>query len=161
MVVIQMFQLLGLITGNVAWIASIFGVLVYQPRKKKTLLKREQASLISCGENALTTLSTPSKKGEIQGFTVLVANVVMSPSWIQTFAGGVRALFGGRVNTFAKLLEWARREAKQRLLEELEASHYDEVINVRFETTTLTKSTGSKDKTTGFEILVYGTAVKY
>lgn len=155
------FNLLVTIAVTAALIVSLFGVLVYQPGKKKALLKREQASLISCGANALTTLSTPSKKSEIQGYTVLVANVVMSPSWIQLFAGLVRGFFGGRINTFAKLLEWARREAKQRLLEELETSDYDEVINVRFETTTLTKSKGSNDKTTGFEILIYGTAVKY
>lgn len=154
-------QLAFYILPNLAWLVSLYGPLVYQPMKKKALMEREQASVKYGSATALTTLSTPSKPDEIQAYKLLVANVVMSPSWIQIFGGWFRSLFGGRINTFSKLLEWARREAKQRLVEQLEASGFDEVINVRFETATLTKSKGREDKTTGFEILVYGTAVKY
>ena len=146
---------------NSPWIISLYGLLVYQPMKKKALKEREQASVKYGSATALTTLSTPSRPDEIQAYKLLVANVVMSPRWIQTFGGWFRSLFGGRINTFSKLLDWARREAKQRLVEQLEASGFDEVINVRFETATLTKSKNRDDKTTGFEILVYGTAVKY
>lgn len=156
-----LFTVLVQILLNSPWIISLYGLLVYQPMKKKALKEREQASAKYGSAAALTTLSTPSKPDEIQAYRLLVANVVMSPSWIQIFAGWFRSLFGGRINTFSKLLDWARSEAKQRLIEQLEASGFDEVINVRFETATLTKSKGREDKTTGFEILVYGTAVKY
>jgi uncharacterized protein YbjQ (UPF0145 family) len=59
------------------------------------------------------------------------------------------------------MVDWSRREAKQRLREEVEASDFDEVINMRLETTIMTKTKGGKDKTTGVEILAYGTAIKY
>ena len=156
-----LFEIFIQILLNSPWIISLYGLLIYQPMKKKALKEREQASAKYGSATALTTLSTPSKPDEIQAYRLLVANVVMSPSWIQIFGGWFRSLFGGRINTFSKLLDWARREAKQRLIEQLETSGFDEVINVRFETATLTKSKGSKVKTTGFEILVYGTAVKY
>ena len=85
----------------------------------------------------------------------------MSPSWIQILVGGILSLFGGEINVFTKMVDWSRREAKQRLREEVEASDFDEVINMRLETTIMTKTKGGKDKTTGVEILAYGTAIKY
>jgi uncharacterized protein YbjQ (UPF0145 family) len=85
----------------------------------------------------------------------------MSPSWIQIFIGGILSLFGGEINVFTKMVDWSRREAKQRLREQIEASDFDEVINMRMETTIMTKTKGGKDKTTGVEILAYGTAIKY
>ena len=85
----------------------------------------------------------------------------MSPSWIQIFIGGILSLFGGEINVFTKMVDWSRREAKQRLREQIEASEFDEVINMRMETTIMTKTKGGKDKTTGVEILAYGTAIKY
>jgi uncharacterized protein YbjQ (UPF0145 family) len=91
----------------------------------------------------------------------VLANVVMSPSWIQIFIGGILSLFGGEINVFTKMVDWSRREAKQRLREQIEASDFDEVINMRMETTIMTKTKGGKDKTTGVEILAYGTAIKY
>jgi uncharacterized protein YbjQ (UPF0145 family) len=38
---------------------------------------------------------------------------------------------------------------------------FDEVVNMRIETTVMSKNNGGKDKTAGVEILVYGTAIKY
>jgi uncharacterized protein YbjQ (UPF0145 family) len=38
---------------------------------------------------------------------------------------------------------------------------YDNLINLRVETSMMSNSNRSKDKTAGMEILAYGTAVKY
>ena len=71
------------------------------------------------------------------------------------------AIFGGQINVFTKIIDWARREAKQRLREDILEAGFDEVINLRLETATITRARGGKDKTSGIEIVAYGTAIKY
>lgn len=141
------------------WILSGIGTFFYQPKKKQQLLVREQAS--AQRGDVLSTLSKPLSGKEVKQTQLVLANVVMSPSWIQILIGGILSLFGGEINVFTKMVDWSRREAKQRLREQVEASDFDEVINMRLETTIMTKTKGGKDKTTGVEILAYGTAIKY
>ena len=143
----------------VPWLLSLIATFLYQPRKRKVLLEREaQAALKG---DALTTLSKPFGNREIKQTKMLMANVVMSPSWVQMWIGGIMSLFGGQINVFTKVVDWARREAQQRLREKVAEEGFDEVINMRIETTMLTTTRGGKDKTSGVEILAYGTAIKH
>ena len=141
------------------WILSLVGTLLYQPAQKKALLEREATSAKS--GDSLSTLSKPFAGKEVQEFELVMASVVMGPSWIQIAIGGILSLFGGEINTFTKVIDWARREAKQRLREQVASKGFDDVINMRIETTVMSKTRGNKDKTAGVEILVYGTAIKY
>ena len=141
------------------WILSFAGTLLYQPAKKNALLERETASAKS--GDSLSTLSKPFAGKEVREFELVRASGVMGPSWIQIVIGGLLSLFGGEINTFTKIVDWARREAKQRLREQVASKGFDDVINMRIETTVMSKTRGNKDKTTGVEILVYGTAIKY
>ena len=141
------------------WLSSLVATMIYQPRKRKVLLERESTSAVS--GDSLTTLSKPYGNREIKEFRIMMASVVMSPSWVQMWIGGIMSLFGGQINVFTKVVDWTRREAKQRLREQVAAAGYDEVINLRIETTMMTKTKGGKDRTSGVEILVYGTAIKY
>ena len=141
------------------WLLSLFATMIYQPRKRKVLLERETAAAAT--GDALTTLSKPFGNREIREFRVMMASVVMSPSWVQMWIGGIMSLFGGQINVYTKVVDWARREAKQRLREQVSEAGFDEVVNMRIETTVMSKNNGGKDKTAGVEILVYGTAIKY
>ena len=142
------------------WLLSLIATMIYQPRKRKVLLERESATSFVSGD-ALTTLSKPMGNREVREFRMMMANVVMSPSWVQMWIGGIISLFGGEINVFTKVVDWARREAKQRIREQVSEAGFDEVINVRLETSMLTKTGGGKDRTAGVEILAYGTAIKY
>ena len=142
------------------WIVSLIGTFLYQNAKKDTLLQREKAHSILNGDN-LSTLSKPLLGKEVKEFRMVMASVVMSPSWIQITIGRIIALFGGHINVFTKIIDWARREAKQRLREDISEAGFDEVINLRLETATITRARGGKDKTSGIEIIAYGTAIKY
>ena len=82
----------------------------------------------------------------------------MSPSWFQKLIGSIHQIFGGRINVFTNVIDWARREAKQRMREKLAAEDWDLVINLRFETSQITSNQG---KGAGTEILIYGTALKF
>ena len=142
------------------WIVSLIGTFLYQNAKKDTLLQREKAHSILNGDN-LSTLSKPLLGKEVKEFRMVMASVVMSPSWIQITIGRIIAIFGGHINVFTKIIDWARREAKQRLREDISEAGFDEVINLRLETATITRARGGKDKTSGIEIIAYGTAIKY
>ena len=141
------------------WLISIIATFVYQPSKKKKLLVRE-ARFAETGDT-LTTLKKPFGDKPIKEFSLVSANVVMSPSWVQMWIGSIITIFGGEINVFTKIVDWARREAKQRLREQVADAGYDAVINVRFETTVMSRTRGGKDRTSGVEILAYGTAIKY
>ena len=41
------------------------------------------------------------------------------------------------------------------------SSGFDEIINVRVETSMVTKKSKGDDKTAGYEFIAYGTAIKY
>ena len=141
------------------WLLSMLATMIYQPRKRKVLLERESAAAVT--GDSLTTLSKPFGGREIREFRVMTASVVMSPSWVQLWIGGIISLFGGQINVFTKIVDWARREAKQRLREQVAEAGFDHVINLRIETTVMSTTKGGKDRTSGVEILVYGTAIKY
>ena len=143
----------------VPWLLSLLATMISQPRKRKVLLQRETAAATT--GDSLTTLSKPYGDREIREFRVMMANVVMSPSWVQMWIGGSMSLFGGQINVYTKVVDWARREAKQRLREQVAEAGFDEVVNIRIETTVMSRNKGGKDKTAGVEILVYGTAIKY
>lgn len=156
---VVLYVVVSLLVPLLPWLVSGIGTAIYQPKKKQELLQREQA--FAKKGDVLSTLSQPLSGKEVKEYQVLMTNVVMSPSWIQSLVGGILSLFGGEINVFTKVVDWSRREAQQRLREEAAANGYDEVINIRLETTTLRKIQGAKDKTTGVEVLAYGTAVKY
>jgi len=141
------------------WVLSMIATFLYQPSQRKKLLARE-AAFAATGDT-LTTLKKPFGEKEIKEFTMVTANVVMSPSWVQMWIGSIITLFGGEINVFTKIVDWARREAKQRLREQVAEAGFDAVINVRFETTVMSRTRGGKDRTSGVEILAYGTAIKY
>jgi len=156
----MIFAAIGCGCTVVPWLLSLIATMIYQPRKRKALLERESATSFVSGD-ALSTLSKPLGNREIREFRMMMSSVVMSPSWVQMWIGGIISLFGGEINVFTKVVDWARREAKQRLREQVSEAGFDEVINMRLETSMLTKTGGGKDRTSGVEILAYGTAIKY
>jgi uncharacterized protein YbjQ (UPF0145 family) len=143
----------------VPWLLSLVATFIYQPSKQKVLLERESQSAIK--GDVISTLSKPFGDREIKQTKMVMASVVMSPSWVQMTIGGIMSIFGGQINVFTKVIDWARREAQQRLREKVAEEGYDEVINMRIETTMLSRTRGGKDRTSGVEILAYGTAIKY
>jgi len=84
-------------------------------------------------------------------------NVVISVDYFKRLVAGLRALFGGRLTTYESLLERARREALLRMKEDARRYGADMVINVRFETASISKGKG--DQSGSVEVYAYGTAL--
>jgi len=128
----------------------IFGN-IYQKKKQEELGVRVK----SFGTDNLTTLKTPPAQVSASG--LLSANIIMSVSWWQKLVGGLKTIFGGQVETWDRVLAWARKEALQRLREQARAKGFDNVINVRLDTSEIQSSKG---RNTAIEILAYGTGIK-
>ena len=67
------------------------------------------------------------------------------------FAAGMRGVFGGEVKSYVKLLEDARRQAVDRLVESATAAGANAVVMMRFDSSEIGQTMS--------EVVAYGTAV--
>ncbi len=86
--------------------------------------------------------------------------MVVATDYFKMFMARLKNLIGGRLFTFESLLERGRREAVLRMIDDAKRRGATLVLNVRYETASITRiSRGNRQKTGGVEVLVYGTAV--
>ena len=84
----MIFAAIGCGCTVVPWLLSLIATMIYQHRKRKVLLERESATNFVSGD-ALSTLSKPLGNREIREFRMMMSSVVMSPSWVQMWIGGI------------------------------------------------------------------------
>jgi len=158
-------DMFGLVVWIIISITLTFGPLVfsavfgsiYQKGKRENLLEREKQT----GKDPINNLSQPITNKKILSSALIWESVVIGPSWWQMLLGWIGSIFGGRLNAFSEIYDWARREAVQRLRETVKESDFDDVINLRIETSMMSSTNKGKDKTAAMEIVAYGTAIKY
>lgn len=85
-------------------------------------------------------------------------SVVISIDYFKRIAAGLRTLFGGRIESYATLIERARREATLRLKEQARVSGAELIVNVKLESSTVFPN--AKTGTGSMEVYAYGTALK-
>lgn len=117
---------------------------------------REQSHLRDLAEREQRLPKLAATSSEIAGFTatsmtLVVGNVVLGSDYLKQFTAGIRAMFGGEVVGFQRVFERAHREAYLRMMEQAVSQNAKGVVNVRFETSTLTSTTS--------EVFCYGTMV--
>ena len=78
--------------------------------------------------------------------------VVRSPSIKQGILGGFKSIFGGNIESYARVCDDARRDAFARMIDAAEALHADGIIAMCYDATEFAQATT--------EVLAYGTAVK-
>lgn len=88
---------------------------------------------------------------------LVTGSVVISVDYFKRFLAGLRSFFGGRVKSYENLVDRARREALLRMQEQAIKLGADKVINLRIETSSISK--GRKQKIGSVEVLAYGTAL--
>lgn len=100
----------------------------------------------------LTTLEgVPSKEiikhlGIVQGSTVRAKNVG------KDILAGFKNLVGGELKGYTELLQEARQEALDRMIQQAEKMGANAVVNIRFATSSIAQGAA--------ELYVYGTAVR-
>lgn len=129
----------------------------HQKRIIERLLEREAA----LPRDNLSTMKTPLSGKDITGSQLLMANVVSAPSHWQLFIARIKSIFGGNIKHLDLMLDWGRSEALQRLREQASELGFDDIINLRMETSTISMNNGGQKKGGSVEILAYGTGIKY
>ena len=147
---------------TLAFIYSMIFARYHQDKDQKQLLARELFVMEQLGNDNLHTLSNPITDRKINESKLLVANITVGPSWWQLFLGSIRSIFGGNIVSFDKVLAFGRSEVMQRLREQAIGEGWDEVLNVRVETSmVLNKVKGGKQNKMGtLEFVAYGTGIR-
>lgn len=90
---------------------------------------------------ALETLSL------VKGSTIQTVNIG------RDIAAGLKTLVGGELKGYSEMMNTARAQATNRMIEEAESLGADAIVGVRYATSSIMASAA--------EVIVYGTAVKF
>ena len=147
---------------TLAFIYSMIFARFHHAKYQKQLLIREKLVMQQLGKDNLSTLSKPVPEREIAQTGLVMSNITVSPSWWQIFLGSIRSIFGGNIVSFDKVLAYGRSEVMQRLREQAIGEGWEEVVNVRVETSmVMNKVRGGKQNKMGtLEFLAYGTGIR-
>ena len=168
--------LLGLVCGLPFFLLALFGILwmlVYPvmlvwavlfsgkklDRQIADTTSREASLRDSLGRDPLTTIDG-GYRTDITSCGIVWTGVVFGPSHWHLLIGWFNNLTGGSIDIFQKVVSAGRAEAMQRLRERAVANGWDDVINVRIDTSDMAPQ-GAKNSIKGVEVFAYGTGVKY
>ncbi len=134
-------------------VGYFFGVLA-EKKHYKDIQKREQETL----SLAIASFGAKQPLPQASDAQLFVGEVVISSDYFKTFVMALRNLWGGRVLSYESLLDRGRREALLRVKEQAIAWGATEVLNIRYETSTI----GGKQQggIAAIEIIAYGTAIR-
>ncbi len=119
----------------------------------RSINKREEEFLYM----PAVTLKNVTNQGEIAQSKLVTGSVVISVDYFKRILAGLRAIVGGRIQSYETLLDRARREAVLRMKEKVRSA--DMILNLRIETSSISK--GRRQKSVGtVEALAYGTAIR-
>lgn len=97
---------------------------------------------------------------EIKKTALVVGSVVIAEDNFKRISASLRSLFGGRVTVYESLMDRGRREAVLRMKEQARRLGATMVLNVRFETSSLSEDTsGESPPRFSAEFIAYGTAL--
>lgn len=130
-------------------IGYISGTII-EKRHFKSLQEREEEMLYL----PTIALKKPLNEKDIERSTLVDGSVVISIDFFKKFVAGLVNFFGGNVTVYESLIDRARREAILRMKES--AKDASEIINVKIETSSITKNTKGVG---AIEVLAYGTAI--
>ena len=94
---------------------------------------------------------------EIDRCNLVTGSMVVSVDYFKRILAMLRIFFGGNVQSYETLIDRARREAVLRMKESCPGA--DQVINLRLETSSITKGKGKQIGSV--EVLAYGSAVYF
>ena len=138
--------------GLLLIIGIIFGA--RNERKHFAQIERDEAELSDIKVFNIKTLPDNLEKGG----ALVSGNVVIAIDYFKVFISGFIMLFGGQMTAYEKMMERARREALIRMRRQARDLGADAIYNTRIEFSAVGEGS---NKTSGAELLAYGTAVRY
>ena len=155
MPLLQGLNILAPILGSVGLL--VLGLLVGRLRERahfRSLRLREA----ECAATVVTNLKRLPPAVVPEDVFLSVGSVVVANDFWKTWVAQLKSIIGGQLRTIETLVERARREATLRMVEAARLRGATHILNVRFETSTITR--GQQDKMGGIEVLAYGTGIR-
>ena len=84
---------------------------------------------------------------------VVSGSTIQSKNFVSDFGQGLKSIVGGELKSYTTMMEKARTQATQRMIDEAVKMGADAIIGVRYTTSSIMAQAA--------EVLVYGTAVRY
>ncbi len=84
---------------------------------------------------------------------VVTGSTIQSKNMFSDFGQGLKSIVGGELKSYTGMMEKARNQATQRMVDQAVRLGADAIIGVRYTTSAIMAQAA--------EVLVYGTAVKY
>ena len=84
---------------------------------------------------------------------VVTGSTIQSKNMFADFGQGLKSIVGGELKSYTGMMERAREQATQRMVDQAVRLGADAIIGVRYTTSAIMAQAA--------EVLVYGTAVKY
>lgn len=84
---------------------------------------------------------------------VVNGSTIQSKNFVSDFGQGLKSIVGGELKSYTGMMEKARTQATQRMIDQAVKMGADAVIGVRYTTSAIMAQAA--------EVLVYGTAIKY
>ena len=128
-------------------------------RQIASTTSREASLRESLGRDPLTTIDG-GYRTDITSCGIVWTGVVFGPSHWHLLIGFLNNMIGGSIDIFQKVVSAGRAEAMQRLRESAIDNGWDDVINVRIDTSDMAPQ-GGQGGTKAVEVFAYGTGVKY
>ncbi|MCB1754659.1 MAG: heavy metal-binding domain-containing protein [Gammaproteobacteria bacterium] len=122
-----------------------------EKRHYKSIIEREYLL------NRLPAVSSRLPPEDFYRQVLVTGCTVISVDYFKRFLAALHLFFGGQVSAYETLLDRARREALLRLKESADALGADLILNVKYETSSISKGVGNSVGT--IEVLAYGTAM--
>ena len=147
--------------GNFIDLIILFGLIALGYFAGSRAERRHYRSIRRREEKYLTqpaiTFGKFQGREEVAEARLVSGSAVISVDYFKRLLAGLRAMVGGRIKSYESLLDRARREALLRMKEQAEGA--DAVVNLRIETTSISKGSRKKNTVSTVEALAYGTAL--
>jgi len=131
-------------------VGYVFGTLA-EKKHFKSIRQREE----ELKDLPVIMLKRPLNSKDIKKYELVNGSVVISVDYFKRFVASLVNIFGGRISSYETLVDRARREAMLRMKEEARGA--DEIINIRLETSSISKN--AQQNIGAIEVLAYGTAI--
>lgn len=99
----------------------------------------------------VTVETLPGMNYEVLG--VVTGSTIQSKNMFADFGQGLKSIVGGELKSYTGMMDKARSQATQRMVDQAVSMGADAIIGVRFTTNSIMAQAA--------EVLVFGTAIKY
>ncbi len=99
----------------------------------------------------LTTIDTIPGRNIVAHYGLVYGSTVRAKHVGKDIFAAIKNFFGGELRAYTELLEEARNEAMQRMVQQAESANANAIVNVRMATSAVAQGAA--------EVYVYGTAV--